>query len=103
MIGLRIHSLYSQESDHYRDKTLRYRKYRVNAFYDEDTMTWREFPSMREITFRNFPHFDSNHFTHQGMTLVWSPYEGDELQLVHSKEKYPTVCYTPLRDNPKCN
>lgn len=35
------------------------------------------------------------------MTLIWSPFDGDELQIVHPKEKYPTLCFTPHRGKPK--
>ena len=65
-------------------------------------MKWREYPSMKEISFRNFPYFDHNHMTYNHMTLIWSPFDGDELQIVHPKEKYPTLCFTPHRGKPKC-
>jgi len=90
-----------EESYHFR-RRLRYRKYRINAFYDETTMKWREYPSNQEINFRNFPFFDHNHHTRHEMTLVWSPFafhEKDKLQIVHHKEEYPTLCYTPHRGN----
>ena len=68
-------------------------------------MKWREYPSNQEINFRNFPYFDHNHHTRHEMTLVWSPFafhEKDKLQIVHHKEEYPTLCFTPHRGNTDC-